>query len=121
MLRTKPLITSEELHCLLGGARAQTAQHFADSRRGMTVMHFGALLWVVKGIFLYAMLQSPDVATLIGSSRYLWMRGLLELLCLSVFLGAAMHRKGRMVAYASLLVASTSGVMDAMAVLTLAA
>ena len=116
MPRAEPLITTEELQCLLGApvrsnlpARSLLAQ--------LTSLHFGAALWLVKGVFLYAVLMSPDADNLVASTRYLWMRGCLELLCLAVFLGAYLHPRGRTVAFASLLVASTTLLLDAMTLL----
>jgi len=61
--------------------------------------------------------MSPEAASLVGSSRYLWMRGSLELVCLAVFWGASLHPRGRQLVSASLLIASTSLLMDAMTLL----
>jgi hypothetical protein len=117
MPRTEPLITPEELQCLLGGAPARSN---APNRRllaQLPSLHFGAALWLVKGVFLYAVLMSPDATHLVGSSFYLWMRGGLELVCLSVFWCASLHPRGRTAAGASLLVASTTLLLDAMTLL----
>ena len=99
MSRAEPLITPEELQCLLGGApvRSNTAKRTLLAQ--LPSLHWAAALWLVKGIFLSAVLMSPDAANLVGSSRYLWMRGCLELVCLSVFWGdpcthAAKHSLG---------------------------
>jgi len=117
MPRTEPLITPEELQCLLGGTHVRVN----GPKRGMvaqtTSLHFGAALWLVKGIFLYAVLMSPDAANLVGSNRYLWMRGSLELVCLAVFWGASLHPRGHKLVSASLLVASTTLLLDAMTLL----
>ena len=118
MPRTEPLITPEELQCLLGGAPARDAAWGASLWQH--VLHVGAALWLVKGIFLYAVLMSPEAANLVGSSRYFWLRGSLELVCLSAFWGAALHPRGRTVACASMLVASTTLLMDAMTLLAFA-
>ena len=83
-------------------------------------MHFGAALWLVKGVFLYAVLMSPEAAKLVDSSRYLWMRGCLELVCLVVFWGASFHSRGRTAANASLVVAATTLLLDAMTLLAFA-
>lgn len=117
MPRTQPLITPEELQCLLGSAPARGAGWGA--RLWQHVLHVGAALWLVKGIFLYGVLMSPETASLVGSSRYFAARqpgagvpvGLL---------GAALHPRGRSVAFASMLVASTTLLMDAMTLLALA-
>jgi hypothetical protein len=45
------------------------------------------------------------------------MRGCLELVCLAAFWGASLHPRGRQVACASLLVASTTLLLDAMTLL----
>jgi hypothetical protein len=113
MPRAEPLITPEELHSLLGGAPARSSPH-GRLGHGMQTRHWGAALWLVKGIFLYAVLMNPEAATLVGNSRYLWMRSSLELVCLALFWGAAMHPRGRTVARGSMLVASTTWLMDAM-------
>jgi len=120
MPRTQPLVTPEELQCLLGSA--QEPAHGAGWGAGLWqhVLHVGAALWLVKGIFLYGVLMSTETASLMGSSRYFWLRGSLELVCLSAFWGAALHPRGRSVAFASMLVASTTLLMDAMTLLAFA-
>jgi hypothetical protein len=45
------------------------------------------------------------------------MRGCLELVCLSVFWGASLHPRGQTLAWSSLLVASTTLLLDAMTLL----
>jgi hypothetical protein len=119
MPRTEPLITPEELQSLLGGASVRVNVPTRHLLAQMPSLHFGAALWLVKGVFLYAVLMSPDAANLLGSSRYLWMRGFLELVCLAVFWGASLHPRGPTVARASLLVASTTLLLDAMTLLAL--
>ncbi|WP_346308940.1 hypothetical protein, partial [Limnohabitans sp.] len=115
--RAEPLITPEELQCLLGGApvRSNTAKRTLLAQ--MPSLHWGAALWLVKGILLYAVLMSPDAAKLVDSSRYLWMRGIMELVCLAAFWGACLHPRGQTLAWASLLVASTTLLLDAMTLL----
>ena len=120
MPRTEPLITPEELQCLLGGAPVRSSTPNRSLLTQMPSLHFGAALWLVKGVFLYAVLMSPDAANLFGSSRYLWMRGCLELACLAVFWGAALHPRGRTAVCASLLVAITTLLLDAMTLLAFA-
>jgi hypothetical protein len=88
MSRTEPLITPEELHCLLGGTPVRSNMSLRSKLSQLHALHFGAALWLVKGVFLYAVLMSPDAANWVGSSRYLWMRGSMELVCLAVFWGA---------------------------------
>ena len=117
MPRAEPLITTEELQCLLGGAPVRSNTPTRSLVAQLTFVHFGAALWLVKGVFLYAVLMSPDAANLVGSTRYLWMRGGLELVCLSFFWGAYLHPRGRTTACASLLVASTTLLLDAMTLL----
>jgi hypothetical protein len=120
MPRAEPLITPEELQCLLGGAPVRSNVRACSPLAQMPSLHFGAALWLVKGIFLYAVLMSPEAASLVGSSRYFWLRGSLELLCLTAFWGAALHPRGRTVACASMLVASTTLLMDAITLLAFA-
>ena len=117
MPRTEPLITTEELQCLLGGAHVRSKVPIRSLSTKLTSLHFGSALWLVKGVFLYAVLISPDAAKLVDSSRYLWMRGSLELVCLAAFWGAPLHPRGRTMACASLLVASTTLLLDAMTLL----
>jgi hypothetical protein len=117
MLRAQPLITPEELQCLLGGAPARSNVHSRSLLAQLPALHWGAALWLLKGILLYAVLMSPEAADLLGSNRYLWMRGSLELVCLAAFWGACLHPRGRLVASASLLVAGTTLLLDAMTLL----
>ena len=117
MPRAEPLITPEELQCLLGGAPSRSSLPARSLLAQLTSLHFGAALWLVKGVFLYAVLMSPDAANLVGSSLYLWMRGCLELVCLAAFWGAPLNPRGQMAAGASLLVASTTLLLDAMTLL----
>lgn len=110
MSRTNPLITTEEMRCLLAinpnlsGADEQRLWH--------SLPHLGAALWLVKGIFLYTLLMNPAAASWITSSSYLWLRCGLEFVFLAVFWMAALHPRGRTVACASMLVASTTLLMD---------
>jgi hypothetical protein len=117
MRRAEPLITPEELQCLLGGAPVRSNVPSRSLLAQLPSLHFGAALWLVKGVFLYAVLMSPDAANLVGSTLYLWMRGCLELVCLAAFWGASLHPRGRTMACASLLVASTTLLLDAMTLL----
>ena len=117
MSRAEPLITPEELQCLLGGATVRSDTSWRNQMAQLTSVHFGAALWLVKGVFLYAVLMSPGAALLVDSSAYLWMRSSLELVCLAVFWGASRHPSGRTVANASLLVAGTTCLLDAMTLL----
>ena len=120
MPRSEPLITPEELQCLLGGAPVRSNVPARSLVAQLTSLHFGAALWLVKGVFLYAVLMSPDADNLVASSSYLWMRGSLEFLCLAVFWGAPLHPRGRTAAGASLLVASTTLLLDFMTLLAFA-
>ncbi len=117
MRRAEPLITPEELQCLLGGAPVRSNMPNRSLLAQLPSLHFGAALWLVKGVFLYAVLMSPDAGNLVASIRYLWMRGLLELVCLAVFWGASLHPRGQMFACASLLVASTTLLLDVITLL----
>jgi hypothetical protein len=118
MRRTEPLITPEELQYLLGSAPARGANR--RSSFWQHILHVGAALWLLKGVFLYAVLMSPEASSLVGSSRYFWLRGSLELMCLVTFWGAALHPRGQKMAHASMLVASTTLLMDAMVLLAFA-
>ncbi len=117
MSRAEPLIPPEELQCLLGGAPVRSNTATRTLLAQLPSLPWRAALWLVKGILLYAVLMSPDAAKLVDSSRYLWMRGSLELLCLGACWGASLHPRGRTVACASMLVASTTLLLDAMTLL----
>lgn len=120
MSRAQPLITPEELQCLLGSTPARTGESGYSTGLHPQSLHVGAAVWLLKGVFLYAVLMSPEASQLVHSSRYLALRGGLELVCLIAFGGAALHPRGRTVAGASLLVASTTLLMDAMTLLAFA-
>jgi hypothetical protein len=120
MSRTEPLITPEELQSLLGGASVRSNVPARSPLAQLPSLHFGAALWLVKGVFLYAVLMSPGAAPLVDSSVYLWMRSSLELVCLAVFWGASLHPRGRTAVNASLLVAGTTCLLDAMTLLAFA-
>ncbi|PUE42976.1 hypothetical protein [Limnohabitans sp. Bal53] len=117
MPRAEPLITPEELQSLLGGVPLRSNMAKRSLAAQLPTLHWGAALWLVKGIFLYAVLMSPDAAKLVDSSRYLWMRGSLEMVCLAAFWGASLHPRGQTLTWASLLVASTTLLLDAMTLL----
>jgi hypothetical protein len=117
MSRAEPLITPEELQCLLGGAPVRSNVSTPSLLAQLTSLHFGAALWLVKGVFLYAVLMSPDAANLVGSTRYMCMRGSMELICLTAFWAASLHPRGQMFACASLLVASTTLLLDVITLL----
>jgi hypothetical protein len=119
MSRTEPLITPEELQCLLGGTPVRSKRSWRNQLSQRHSLHFGAAIWLVKGVFLYAVLMDPAPVNMAGSGRYLWMRGSLELLCLAVYWGASSHPRGRTAASASLLVACTTLLLDAMTLLAL--
>jgi hypothetical protein len=110
MSRTNPLITPEEMRCLLAITPAVSGAE--DHRPGHHLPHWGAALWLVKGIFLYAMLMSPIAANWVTSSSYLWLRGGIEFVFLTAFWMATLHPRGRTMACASMLVASTTLLMD---------
>lgn len=112
MSHTNPLITAEEMRCLL--ATQPKLSGAAEQRLWHSLPHWGAALWLVKGVFLYALLMSPAAASWITSNSYLWLRGALEFVFLAVFWMAALHPRGRTVACASMLVASTTLIMDAL-------
>jgi hypothetical protein len=119
MSRAQPLITPEELQCLLGSAPAQKIKPGHSTGLHPQSLHLGAALWLLKGVFLYAVLMSPEASQLVNSSRYLALRGGLELVCVIAFWSAALHPRGRTLAGASLLVASTTMLMDVMTLLAL--
>jgi hypothetical protein len=122
MPRAEPLITPEELQCLLGvgtSASATPPQAAPLSSHPIQPLRWGALLWMVKGIVLYLVFFWPDASSLASAGRYFWMRGAMEMLCLSVFWGAVLHPRGQATARGAILVASTTLVMDLMKLLAL--
>ncbi len=140
MPRAEPLVTPEELQCLLGCASARSATPQPSGWQSVPGRHAAVALWLVKALFLYAVITSPEAAHMASSSRYLWMRGSLELLCLAVFWGATLqtrgdvvghgvghavghpfgHKFGHTLARGSMLVACTTLLMDAMTLLAFA-
>ena len=119
MSRHHALITPEELQCLLGVTPERSHAPGTHLVQNQQTLYFGSVLWLVKGVFLYAVLTSPAAALWMDGSRYLWVRGIFELVCLAVFWAAAVHPRGRTVALASMLVASTALLMDAISWLAL--
>ena len=125
MSRSDPLITAEELQCLLGDRPAQNdllGQRLASHPQNpetLLKLQLGAALWLFKGVLLCAVLMSPEAANLANASRYLWMRGSLEVLCLLVFAVTCLRPQThtRTLANGSPLVASTTLLMDAMSLL----
>lgn len=119
MARAEPLITPEELECLLGGVTAPPSPPTSSWLQSIQPLHFGALLWLVKGVCLYLVFLGPHNTAVAHAGRYFFMRGALEMLCLSVFWWAALHPKGRVVARGAMLVASTTLIMDMLNLLAL--
>lgn len=128
MYRAEPLITAEELQCLLGDLPAREYLRRnrllpqvkkPQSPSILQTLQFGVVLWLLKGVLIYAVLMSPESASLASASSYLWMRGSLELLCLAVFTMTFRTHKSRTFANGSLLVASTTLLMDAMTLLAM--
>jgi hypothetical protein len=118
MSSTKPLITPEEMRCLL--AVSSTASDTGGPKIWHHLPHWGATLWLVKGIFLYVLLMGPGAANgAIVSTSYLWLRGGIEGVVLAVFWVAAWHPRGRTLACASLLVACTTLLMDMLSWITM--
>lgn len=123
MSRAEPLITAEELQCLLGDGAERHGLHgirFATARQHPEILQklqLGAMLCLLKGALLYAVLMSPEALNLASASRYLWMRGGLELVCLLVFAVTCRNPKNITMTHACLLVAGTTWVMDVMSLL----
>jgi len=114
MPRANPLITPEELQCLLGGGATASG---TPSR--LSALQVGLLLWGIKGLVLYGVFLSPEVPAMAHTGHYLWLRGVLEMLCLAVFGWATQRPHQASVAHSAVLVACTTLVMDVLSLLAL--
>ena len=74
MSRAEPLITPEELQCLLGGATVRSSNSWRSQLAQLTSVQFGAALWLVKGVFLYAVLMGVYFA-LVAVLVWVYRRG----------------------------------------------
>ncbi len=113
MFNSHQLITDEEMYFLLDTKPSSSARD--TFRRWSELPYLGGALCLFKGIFLMALLMSPEAKNWPISSSYLWLRGGVELVLLAVFWMSASSPRYRNVAYASLLMTSTSLLMDVLA------
>jgi len=104
---SQPLVTAEELSCLLSPSPAAVAQ----SR----LVNLGAAIFLVKVLVAYTVWQafSPEV----WPWRYLLPRGTLEVACAAVFWSTVHHRRQRNATCAALWVVSTTLLLDLMSLL----
>lgn len=116
MPRTNPLITTEELQCLLGGGASGAAP---DTPSRLSVLQLGLLLWGVKSLVFYGVFLSPEVPAMAHTAHYLWLRGALEMLCLAVFGWATQRPRHASVARGAVLIACTTLVMDVLSLVAL--
>ena len=115
-----PIVTAEELSCLLSTSAVEPQQATPSLARSETLLaNAGAALWLAKGLLLYVALQlfSLDALPL----RYLWLRGALEVLCAGVFWQTLRQHKHRPVTLGALAVGTTTLLMDLMLLLALPA
>ena len=113
-----PIVTAEELSCLLSAPATEPQQPDARLARSETLLaNAGAALWLAKGLLLYVALQlfSMDALPL----RYLWLRGALEVLCAGVFWQTLRQHKHRPITLGALAVGGTTLLMDLMLLLAL--
>jgi hypothetical protein len=115
-----PTVTAEELACLLAGASASdraTSRHTDNSEAWLA--QCGAALWLLKGLFLYMVLQMLGLHTL--PVHYLWARCALEVLCCAVFWSSLRQPARRAITLGALLVGATTLCMDVLMALAVSA
>ena len=119
-MSSQPLVTAEELACLLAAspAAARSVPTSIDRTEAL-LSHGGAGLWLVKGVLLYVALQMLGLHTL--PTHYLWARCALEVLCCAVFWSTLRQPARRTVTLGALLVGVTTLFMDILLVLALPA
>jgi hypothetical protein len=115
-----PIVTAEELACLLSAPAVEPAQAVViQDKNDNALANAGAALWLVKGLLVYMALQMFSLDAL--PLRYLWVRGALEVLCAGVFWHTLRQRSRRPVTLGALVVGSTTLLMDLLIVLALPA
>lgn len=117
-MSSHPIVTAEELACLLP-APSMTERDTGTDPAEALLAQSGAGLWLLKGLFLYVALQSLGLHTL--PIHYVWARCALEVLCCAVFWSTLRQPAHRMVTLSALLVGATTLCMDMLMVLALPA
>ncbi len=113
-MSSHPIVTAEELACLLATQQPAVAMpHTAESR----LANAGAALWLVKGLLVYLALQG--LGTLALPLGYLVARGVLETLCAVVFWSTLRQTARRSITLGALLVGGTTLLMDLLILLAL--
>lgn len=119
-MSSHPIVTAEELACLLAMPAAAQQQAVAPQGKAESLLvHAGAALWLGKVLFLYVVLQTIGMDAL--PLRYLGARMVLEALCAAVFWCTLRHPARRTCAVGALLVGGTTFMMDALVLLALPA
>jgi hypothetical protein len=115
-----PIVTAEELACLLTAPAAEALQPVSTPDKSETLLaNAGAALWLVKALLVYVALQVFSLDAV--PQRYLWARGVLELLCAGVFWQTLRQHKHRPVTVGALAAGGTTLLMDLMLLLALPA
>lgn len=113
-----PIVTAEELACLLTAPAAEALQPESTlDKRETRLANAGAALWLVKGLLVYVALQMFSLEAL--PLRYLWARAALEILCAGVFWQTLRQHKHRSITLGALAVGGTTLLMDLMLLLAL--
>ena len=110
-MSSRPIVSAEELACLLQGDSAVTCvRPLAADRREVLLAQGGALLWLLKGLLLYVALQSLRLSSL--PEAYVWARCALEVAGCAVFWSTLRQREHRAITLGAGLVALTTLCMD---------
>ncbi len=113
-----PLVSAEELACLLAAPPGATAAKPAPADTAEALLgHGGAALWLTKGALLYLALQTLGLHTL--PAPYLWARCAIEVLCCAVFWSTLRQPARRTLTLGALVVGATTLFMDVLLVLAL--
>lgn len=108
-MSSHPIVTAEELACLLAGP-STVERHTTVDKTEALLAQGGVGLWLVKGLFLYMALQMLGLQTL--PIHYLWARCALEVLCCAVFWSTLRQPERRAITLGALLVGTTTLLMD---------
>lgn len=113
-MSSHPIVTTEELACLLATPEQAVAQPYTAESR---LANVGAALWLLKGLLVYVALQAFGTVALPMS--YLVGRGVLEAMCAGVFWSTLRQPTRRHVTLGALQVGGTTLLMDLLILLAL--
>ncbi len=106
-MSSQPIVTTEELSCLLSPSPAAAVQ--------TRLANLGMAIYLVKVLVAFTVWQafSPEILPW----RYLLLRGALEMACAAVFWATLQQRGQRTATCGALLVASTTLLLDLLSLL----